>query len=48
MVKKGWGGFAAITLLFYVILLAMASYPYIITERWEYLSALLLVMILMP
>ncbi len=48
VVKKGWGGFAAITLLFYVILLIMASYPVVITERWEYLPALLLVMILMP
>ena len=48
VVQKGWGGFAGITLLFYVILLLMASYPVVITERWEYLPALLLVMILMP
>ena len=48
LVKKGWGGFAAITLLFYVILLVMSSYPTVIQSRWEYLPALLLVMILMP
>ena len=48
VVKKGWGGFAGITMLFYVILLIMATYPVIITERLEYMPALLLVMALMP
>ena len=47
-VQKGWGGFAAITLLFYVILLLMASYPSVINDRPEYIPALLLVMVLMP
>lgn len=48
VVQKGWGGFAAITLLFYVILVVMSSYPTVIQERWEDLPALLLVMALMP
>ncbi len=48
VVQKGWGGFAAITLLFYVILLLMASYPTVIQERPEHIPALLLVMALMP
>lgn len=48
IIEKGWGGFAAITLLFYILLLLMAAYPFIITERLEYMPALLLVMTLMP
>lgn len=47
-VQKGWGGFAAITLLFYVILVVMSSYPTVIQNRLEELPALLLVMALMP
>ena len=47
-VQKGWGRFAAITLLFYVILVVMSSYPTVIQNRWEDLPALLLVMALMP
>ena len=47
-VQKGWGRFAAITLLFYVILVVMSSYPTVIQNRPEDLPALLLVMALMP
>lgn len=48
MIDRGWGGLAAITLLFYILLLLMATVPYIINERPEYIPALLLVMVLMP
>lgn len=48
VVRKGWGGFAAITALFYIVIVVMGTYPTVITERWEYLPAFLLVMVLMP
>ena len=47
-IKKGWGGFALITALFYVLLTVIFSYPTLVTQRLEYLPGALLVMLLMP
>lgn len=47
-VKTGWGAFAIISLLFYVILSAEISIPTYITQRPEQLPGFLLLLILMP
>ena len=46
--KKGWFLFAAIALLFYVILSLSMSVPTIITQRLDQLPAFVLLLILMP
>lgn len=47
-VKKGWYTFAAISLIFYVVLSMSMTYPEIITNRPEYLPTFILLLILMP
>lgn len=47
-VRKGWGGFAAIGGLFYLLMTLMCGYPTVITDRPHQIPALLLVMLLMP
>lgn len=46
--KKGWGIFAVISALFYVLIILTSSYPTVVTERPEYLPATLLLLILIP
>lgn len=47
-VRKGWYTFTAISMIFYVVLSLSVSYPEMITQRPEYLPALILLLILMP
>lgn len=47
-IKKGWGIFAAISAIFYVAQALLTNYPTSVTERPEYLPALILIYILMP
>lgn len=47
-VNHGWGNFAMISVIFYILLTLLASYPTLITERPEDLPALCLVFVLMP
>jgi len=46
--KHGWGRFAIISGLFYVLLTLVASYPTVITERLEYLPSAALIFVLIP
>lgn len=45
---KGWGLFAGMTALYYLLLAVMANYPLLVTKRPQELPAFLLVMALMP
>lgn len=47
-VAKGWGLFAGMTALYYLLLAVMANFPVNITERPQELPAFLLIMALMP
>jgi len=47
-VKKGWGIFALIGLMFYVAITLAMSYPTAITDRPQYLPVFVLLLILMP
>lgn len=47
-VVKGWGIFAGMTALYYMLLAVFANFPVIITQRPQELPALLLVLVLMP
>ncbi len=47
-VTRGWGIFAGMTALYYILLAAFANFPVIITQRPQELPALLLVLVLMP
>lgn len=46
--KAGWWSFAAIGALMYVIIILLMTYPEQVTQRPDYLPALILVFILMP
>ena len=46
--KKGWGLFAIISALFYILLSLVVNYPCAVTERPEYLPATLLIFLLIP
>lgn len=46
--KKGWGVFSVMAALFYALLLLETYHPYIILERPEYLSHLILLLFLVP
>lgn len=46
--KKGWATFAVVSILFYVLLLIMTSFPSLITERKEDIPIMVLLLILMP
>lgn len=45
---RGWGLFAGMTALYYLLLAVMANYPVIITKRPQELLSFLFVMVLMP
>ncbi|MBQ4563299.1 MAG: hypothetical protein IJA58_02330, partial [Lachnospiraceae bacterium] len=45
-VKKGWGIFALMSFLFYVMLLVFASYPNLIIDRPEDIPAMMLLLLL--
>lgn len=45
---RGWGLFAGMTALYYLLLVVMANYPVIVTKRPQELLAFLFVMALMP
>lgn len=47
-IKKGWGSFAVVSMIFYLLLILMTAFPTHITARPAYLPALALVLILMP
>lgn len=47
-IKKGWGIFAGVSALYYLLLVLMANFPTIITNRSEYIPALAIVLVLMP
>ena len=47
-VPDGWGFFAGMTALYYILLAVMANFPVIITARQQELPAFLLVLVLMP
>lgn len=47
-VAKGWGLFAGMTALYYLLFAVMANFPVVITERPQELFAFLLIMLLMP
>lgn len=46
--KHGWGSFAAISALFYVLMTLVMAYPTAITERPEYIPSAVLLFILIP
>ncbi|MBQ8647972.1 MAG: GHKL domain-containing protein [Oscillospiraceae bacterium] len=46
--EKGWGGLALVTVLFYLLLWVIYSYPSSVTERLEYLPEVVLVLLLLP
>lgn len=47
-VPKGWGIFAGMTALYYLLVTVFANFPVLITQREQELPALILVLILMP
>lgn len=47
-VAEGWGIFAGMTVLYYILLAVYANFPVIITERSQELPAFLLILLLMP
>lgn len=47
-IKKGWGIFAIIGVLFYVAITLLMTYPTPVTERPEYIPVLALMFLLMP
>ncbi|MDE7030163.1 MAG: ATP-binding protein, partial [Lachnospiraceae bacterium] len=47
-VPNGWGIFAGMTALYYILLAIMGNFPVIVTARQQELPAFLLVLVLMP
>lgn len=47
-VAKGWGLFAGMTALYYLLLIVTANFPVLITERPQEIPAFLFIMALMP
>ncbi|MDO5111608.1 MAG: GHKL domain-containing protein [Clostridia bacterium] len=47
-VTKGWGVFAGVSALFYLLLTLMSTYPTPINDRPAYIPAMLIVLLLMP
>lgn len=47
-VAKGWGLFAGMTALYYLLFIVTANFPVLITERPQEIPAFLLIMALMP
>ena len=47
-VPKGWGIFAGMTALYYLLLAVKSNFPVVITQRPQELPAYLLILILMP
>lgn len=46
--KKGWGVFSVLASMFYIIIIWTTYHPYIILERPEYISHLVMILILVP
>ncbi len=47
VIKKGWGAYAGMTVLYYVLLLVMSEFPTHINSRSEYFAGFALMLILM-
>lgn len=47
-VPDGWGVFAGMTALYYILFIVMGNYPVLITARKQEMPAFLLVLVLMP
>ncbi len=47
-VNKGWGVFAGMSAVYYLLLAIMANYPSLITDRPQEMPAFLLILVLMP
>ena len=47
-VKKGWGIFSLVSIIFYSMVLIMVAWPTMITERPEDMIVMLMIMVLMP
>lgn len=47
-VAKGWGIFAGMTALYYILLAVISNYPMVITKRPQELLAFTLILVLMP
>lgn len=47
-VPNGWGVFAGMTALYYILFVVMGNYPVLITARKQEMPAFLLVLVLMP
>lgn len=47
-VAKGWGLFAGMTAIYYLLLAVTANFPVVVTKRPQELPAFLLIMVLMP
>lgn len=47
-VANGWGIFAGMTAVYYMLLAVMANFPKLITQRLQELPAFILILILMP
>ncbi len=47
-VPEGWGVFAGMTALYYILFIVMGNYPVLITARKQEMPAFLLVLVLMP
>lgn len=46
--KKGWGVFSILAMLFYVIIIWTTFYPTIVLDRLEYIPQLVLILVLVP
>ena len=47
-VRKGWGTFSLVSVIFYVLILVMTAFPTVITERPNDMPIMLIFMLLMP
>ncbi len=47
VIKKGWGAYAGMTVIYYLLLVIMFEYPTLLNRRPEYIPSYILVMILM-
>ncbi len=47
VIKKGWGAYAGMTVLYYLLLIVMFEYPVSLNNRPEYIPAFVLVLVLM-
>lgn len=47
-IQKGWGSFACISVLFYLLLVLLCNFPTLVTNRPVYLPSVILLLLLMP